>query len=82
MCRIFLGKLRNKTQLRMVTSTVHLTGSPKEDIKEAMSKLLSRSTNKFCSKKGKWIGDAEVGVKEENKGWEGSGGEQIEEEKK
>lgn len=44
----------------MVTSTVHLTGSPADDIKEAMSRLLSRSTNKFCSKKGKWLGDPEV----------------------
>ncbi|CAM9880283.1 unnamed protein product [Scytosiphon promiscuus] len=48
-------------QLRMVTSTVHLTGSPADDIKEAMSRLLSRSTNKFCTKKGKWLGDPEAG---------------------
>ncbi|CBN78808.1 putative respiratory burst oxidase homolog protein [Ectocarpus siliculosus] len=48
-------------QLRMVTSTVHLTGNPDEEIKDAMSKLLSRSTNKFCTKKGKWVGDAEAG---------------------
>lgn len=44
----------------MVTSTVHLTGSPAVEVKEAMSKLLARSTNKFCTKKGKWVGDAEV----------------------
>eukprot|EP00903_Cladosiphon_okamuranus_P007702 g7464.t1 len=48
-------------QLRMVTSTVHLTGSPDMEVKKAMSKLLARSTNKFCTKKGKWVGDAEAG---------------------
>eukprot|EP00752_Nemacystus_decipiens_P012016 g10651.t2 len=48
-------------QLRMVTSTVHLTGSPDQEVKEAMSKLLARSTNKFCTKRGKWVGDAEAG---------------------
>lgn len=44
----------------MVTSTVHLTGSPTDEIKEAMSKLLSRSTDRFCTKKENSLGDAEV----------------------
>lgn len=44
----------------MVTSTVHLTGNPNGEVKDAMSKLLARSTNKFCTKKGKWVGDAQV----------------------